>query len=212
MAFESSWLQRLQQGLGQMTLQVTEEQQQQLCEYIALLDRWNKTYNLTAVRDPLEMVSKHLLDSLAISPYLVGERILDMATGAGIPGTPLAIINPQRSFTLLDSSSKKIRFVRQATMELGLKNVEAIHSRIEQLQPDVPYNSITARAFTALPNMVKLAGHLLNSENRLLAMKAIPPTEEIKQLTDSGYQVDIIDLTVPLLEGERCLVAIQKSP
>jgi len=210
MAFESSWLQRLQQGLGQMTLQVTEEQQQQLCEYIALLDRWNKTYNLTAVRDPLEMISKHLLDSLAISPYLVGERILDMATGPGIPGIPLAIINPQCSFTLLDSNSKKIRFVRQATMELGLKNVEAIHSRIEQLQPEMPYHSITARAFTALPNMVKLSGHLLNEENRLLAMKALLPTEEINKLKDSGYNVEAYSLNIPLLEGERCLITIQK--
>jgi 16S rRNA (guanine527-N7)-methyltransferase len=133
-----------------------------------------------------------------------------MATGPGIPGIPLAIINPQRSFTLLDSNSKKIRFVRQAAMELGLNNVKAIHSRIEQLQPEISYDSITARAFTALPNMVKLSGHLLNEENCLLAMKALPPTEEIKQLQDSGYSVEINHLSVPLLEGERCLIAIRK--
>jgi 16S rRNA (guanine527-N7)-methyltransferase len=210
MAFELSWLQTLQQGLKQTDLLVTEAQQQQLCEYITLLDRWNKTYNLTAVRDPLEMITKHLLDSLVISPHLCGERILDMATGPGIPGIPLAIINPQRSFTLLDSNSKKIRFVRQAAMELGLNNVKAIHSRIEQLQPEISYDSITARAFTALPNMVKLSGHLLNEENCLLAMKALPPTEEIKQLQDSGYSVEINHLSVPLLEGERCLIAIRK--
>jgi 16S rRNA (guanine527-N7)-methyltransferase len=210
MTFETSWLQRLQQGLDQMPLEVAEAELHQLCEYITLLDRWNKTYNLTAVRDPLEMVTRHLLDSLVISPHLIGERILDMATGPGIPGIPLAIINPQCNFTLLDSSSKKIRFVRQATMELGLKNVEAIHSRIELLQPDKPFQSITARAFTALPNMVKLSGHLLNDENRLLAMKAVEPTEEIKELLEMGYRVETIPLNVPLLDGERCLVAIQK--
>jgi len=210
MAFESSWLQHLQQGLSQLPLEVREAEQHQLCEYIALLDRWNKAYNLTAVRDPLEMVSKHLLDSLAISPHLVGQQILDMATGPGIPGIPLAIINPQRSFTLLDSNSKKIRFVRQAVMELGLKNVDAIHSRIEQLQPEKPFQSIISRAFTALPNMVKLSRHLLNDDNRLLAMKATPPTEEIKLLLEMGYSVETTQLNVPLLDGARCLVVIRK--
>lgn len=210
MAFESSWLQPLQQGLSRLPLEVSKAEQHQLCEYIALLDRWNKAYNLTAVREPLKMISKHLLDSLAISPYLVGERILDMATGPGIPGIPLAIINPRRSFTLLDSNSKKIRFVRQAVMELGLKNIDAVHSRIEQLQPEKPFQSITSRAFTALPNMVKLSGHLLNEENRLLAMKAAQPKEEIKPLLEAGYRVETIPLNVPLLDGERCLVVIQK--
>ncbi len=210
MAFESSWLHSLQQGLSQQSLEVRESEQHQLCEYIALLDRWNKAYNLTAVREPLEMIPKHLLDSLAIAPYLVGERILDMATGPGIPGIPLAIINPQRSFTLLDSNSKKIRFVRQAVMELGLKNVDTIHSRIEQLQPKKPFQSIISRAFTALPNMVKLSGHLLNNGNRLLAMKATRPTEEIKPLLEAGYRVETIPLNVPLLDGARCLVVIQK--
>lgn len=210
MAFETSWLLRLQQGLKQMELLVSEAQQQQLCEYVALLNHWNKAYNLTAVRDPLEMVSKHLLDSLAVSPHLSGERILDMATGPGIPGIPLAIVNPQRTFTLLDSNSKKIRFVRQAVMELGLTNVEAIHSRIEQLQPERPFHSITARAFTALPRMVELSGHLLAKESRLFAMKATIPSDEIKQLRENGYQVEIYNLNVPLLEGERCLIVIFK--
>ncbi len=210
MVFESSWLESLQQGLSQQSLEVNESEQHQLCEYIALLYRWNKAYNLTAVREPLEMVAKHLLDSLVITPHLVGDRILDMATGPGIPGIPLAITNPQRSFTLLDSNSKKIRFVRQAVMELGLKNVDTIHSRIEQLQPEAPFQSIISRAFTALPNMVKLSGHLLNNDNRLLAMKAIQLTEEIKPLLEAGYRVETIPLNVPLLDGARCLVVIQK--
>ena len=209
MRFDPGWLQRLQQGLGQMDLQVTETQQQQLCEYVALLNRWNKTYNLTAIRDPLEMVSKHLLDSLVISTHLTGERVLDVATGPGLPGIPLAIVNPQRSFSLLDSNSKKIRFVRQAAMELGLNNVRVIHGRIENLQPETPFQSITSRAFTALPRMLELSSHLLGEKSRLLAMKAVLPIDEIKQLCGMGYQVETIQLAVPLLDGQRCLLVIK---
>ena len=209
MAVDPGLLKRLQQGLRQMALPVTDEQRQKLCHYIALLEHWNKAYNLTAIRDPLEMVAKHLLDSLSIAPYLQGERILDMATGPGLPGIPLAILFPKRQFTLLDSNGKKIRFVRQAAMELGLDNIRAVQSRIEAFRPESGFDTLTARAFTALPRMVDLCRHLLTPDNRLLAMKGAPSDEELKQLAGMAVQFEVIGLEVPLLAGRRQLVIIE---
>ena len=209
MQSDSVWQQRLQQGLQQMALAVTDKQQQKLCQYIVLLERWNRAYNLTAIRNPLEMVPKHLLDSLSIAPYLQGERILDMATGPGLPGIPLAILFPEHHFTLLDSNGKKVRFVRQAAMELGLDNLQAVQSRIEAFQSESGFDTLTARAFTALPRMVDLCRHLLTQDNRLLAMKGVPSDEEVKQLADKGVQFETIGLEVPLLEGRRQLVIIK---
>ena len=155
----------------QMSMSFSQDQISQYIEFIGLLQKWNKTYNLTAIRDPKEMVIKHLLDSLSIAPFINGDHILDVGTGAGLPGIPLAIANPAKHFTLLDGNSKKIRFVRQAVIELGLTNVTAIHSRIEQLPKEGQYSSITTRAFASLSDMLIIDTGLFQKNGQLLAMK-----------------------------------------
>jgi 16S rRNA (guanine527-N7)-methyltransferase len=206
---ESACRERLQQGAEKIGLELTSDQSDRLIHFLALLYKWNKAYNLTAVRDPLEMVSKHLLDSLAVSPHLTGVRCLDMGTGPGLPGIPLAIIRPEIAFTLLDSNNKKIRFVRQAVLELGLKNVEAVHSRVEDYQPERGFDSLISRAFTALPRMLDLTSHLRGAETRLLAMKAERGEEELSSL-EPGVEAKMIDLEIPFLQGARCLIQVSE--
>ncbi len=205
----SACRERLQQGAEILGLELTPDQSERLIHFLALLYKWNKAYNLTAVRDPLEMVSKHLLDSLAVSAHLTGVRCLDMGTGPGLPGIPLAIIRPEISFVLLDSNNKKIRFVRQAVLELGLKNVDAVHSRVEDYQPEKVFDSLIARAFTALPRMLELTTHLRGQQTQLLAMKADRGEEELSALGE-GFAARMIDLEIPFLQGVRCLIQVSE--
>ncbi|MCU7929758.1 MAG: 16S rRNA (guanine(527)-N(7))-methyltransferase RsmG [Candidatus Thiodiazotropha sp. (ex Codakia rugifera)] len=206
----SACRQRLQQGAMIMDVTLSEQQQQDLMQFLLLLVKWNKAFNLTAVRDPLEMVGRHLLDSLALLPHLTATSCLDMGTGAGLPGIPLAIMRPQTQFVLLDGNSKKIRFVRQAVMELGLKNVQPVHARVERYQPGSPFQILLSRAFSGLPKMLELTRELRGPETELLAMKGSVPHEEIAQI-EADYQCVIIPLQVPFDEGERCLVRIRQS-
>lgn len=207
---ESACLERLQQGTKVMEMALSDQQQQKLMQFLLLLVKWNKAFNLTAVRDPLEMVGRHLLDSLALLPHLTSTNCLDMGTGAGLPGIPLAIMRPQTQFVLLDGNSKKIRFVRQAVMELGLTNVEPVHARVENYHPETPFQTLISRAFTALPKMLELTSELRAPETELLAMKGNVPAEEIALLVPD-YRCDIIPLMVPFEEGERCLLRIRPS-
>jgi 16S rRNA (guanine527-N7)-methyltransferase len=200
---------RLLQGAEKLGLELTADQSQRLIHFLALLYKWNRAYNLTAVREPLEMVAKHLLDSLAVSPHLAGDRCLDMGTGPGLPGIPLAIIRPEISFVLLDSNNKKIRFVRQAVLELGLKNVEAVHVRVESYHPERAFDTLISRAFTALPRMLDLTNHLRGPETRLLAMKAERGEEELSSLGE-GFEAKMIDLEIPFLQGARCLIQVSE--
>jgi 16S rRNA (guanine527-N7)-methyltransferase len=202
--------QRLIAGVTQMGLELDEWQQRLMLDYLFLLVKWNAAYNLTAIRDPLEMVSRHLLDSLAIQPYLNAGPCLDMGTGAGVPGIPLAVIFPETEFVLLDSNSKKIRFVRQVKLELGLANVRTVHARVEQYQADRPFKTLIARAFTDLPNMLSLTGGLRQPGSELLAMKGLVPRDEIDTLS-SVVRAEVIPLQVPFESGERCLVRITQS-
>jgi 16S rRNA (guanine527-N7)-methyltransferase len=179
-----------------------------LLQFLTLLVKWNKAYNLTAVRDPLEMVGRHLLDSLAVLPHLWGQRCLDMGTGPGLPGIPLAIMRPQMNFVLLDSNGKKIRFVRQAVLELGLGNVEAVQQRLESYRPEEGFDTLIARAFTALPRMFELTARLRRPGTRLLAMKADKAESELAAL-DQGIESHVIPLTVPYTQGTRCLVEVK---
>ena len=202
---------RLKQGMEQMGQAITESEQDRLAGYLRLLLKWNSAYNLTAVRDPQEMVVRHLLDSLSVLPYISGQALLDAGTGPGLPGIPLAIMQPGRRFTLLDSNGKKIRFVRQAALELELENVIAVQQRIEDQNPTATLDLVMARAFTALPQLYRMCSPLLRRGGRLLAMKGTARSiaDEISDL--EGVTTEVHRVNVPFLEEERHLVIIQEA-
>ncbi|MCW8903471.1 16S rRNA (guanine(527)-N(7))-methyltransferase RsmG, partial [Sedimenticola sp.] len=158
---QNQWRHQLSEGLRIMAIDLSERRQQLLLDYLALLLKWNKAFNLTAIRDPGEMVPRQLLDSLSILNLVQGERVLDVGTGPGLPGIPLAVAQPDRQFVLIDSNGKKTRFVQQAVVALGLDNVQVVRTRVEAYQPDAGFDTITSRAFAALPKMVQLTRHLL---------------------------------------------------
>jgi 16S rRNA (guanine527-N7)-methyltransferase len=182
-----------------------------LLAYLALLDRWNRTYNLTAIRDPREMVGKHLLDSLAMHPYIGAGNLADLGAGAGLPGIPLAIAKPGLRLTLVESNGKKARFLREAVRTLGLANARVAESRAEALDEPGAYDAITARALATLPLIIALGGHLLKPGGRLLAMKGAVPDDEIASLP-AGWRVESVQpLTVPGLAAERHLVVVART-
>ncbi|MEG3192211.1 16S rRNA (guanine(527)-N(7))-methyltransferase RsmG [Lysobacter sp. D1-1-M9] len=187
-----------------------------LLAYLALLVRWNKTYNLTAVREPHEMVGKHLLDSLAMHSYLdaiaaSGGALADLGTGAGLPGIPLAIVKPGLHVTLVESNGKKARFMRAAVRQLGLTRASVAESRIEALGLPGGFDAITARALATLPLIVELGGHLLRPGGRLLAMKGVYPHEEIAALPAGWTLLAAHPLRVPGLDAERHLIEIGRA-
>ncbi|MCK5385757.1 MAG: 16S rRNA (guanine(527)-N(7))-methyltransferase RsmG [Gammaproteobacteria bacterium] len=201
----------LSKGLRQLNLAqpLDDKQQNTLIKYVELLNKWNKTYNLTAVRKPEQMVTRHLLDSLSICPYLRGKRVLDVGTGAGLPGIPLAVVFPERQFVLLDSNNKKTRFVVQAVSELELPNVDVVQSRVEEFESEALFDTIISRAYSAIGDMVKQTSHLLAVDGVFLAMKGANPIAEIDALS-SGYAVVKSDvIKVPGLEEERHLLEIK---
>ena len=196
----------LESGLKDLDLAIEDSRIEQLLDFIKLIDKWNKAYNLTAIRDKEEMVRLHLLDSLAILPFVEGRRIVDIGTGAGLPGIPLAICLPETEFTLLDSNAKKTRFVQQAVLELKLKNVQIHHGRVEQYHPKVLFDAALCRAFASLEDIVKLTAHLLNEGGILLAMKGQSPDAELKRLSAKS---SVVPIHVPGVEAERCLVRVE---
>jgi len=182
-----------------------------LLDYLALLDRWNKTYNLTAIRDPREMLSKHLLDSLSMAPRVRPGALADLGTGPGLPGIPLALAVPGLAVTLVESNGKKCRFLREVVRQLGLGNVRVLESRAEAVDEPGAYDQITARAMDTLAGILEVGGHLLSPTGRLLAMKGQRPDAEIAALPP-GWQVEtIVPLAVPGLEGERHLVTVARA-
>ncbi len=184
-----------------------------LLAYLALLARWNATYNLTAVRDPAQMVPRHLLDSLAMQPFVRDLGTLaDLGTGPGLPGIPLAIATPSLRVTLVESNGKKARFLREAVRQLGLANAEVAESRIEAFHPQAGFDAITARALATLPQILALGGHLLAPGGRLLAMKGVHPEEEIAALPAGWVLAGTYPLHVPGLDAERHLVEIVRAP
>ncbi|MGL6071509.1 16S rRNA (guanine(527)-N(7))-methyltransferase RsmG [Craterilacuibacter sp.] len=199
----------LKQGLAELDMGLSDAQVAQLEAYLALLAKWNHTYNLTAVREEARMVSHHLLDSLTLVPHLAGfKRLLDVGSGGGMPGIPAAIACPQLQVVLLDSNHKKTTFLRQAAIELGLANVEVVTSRVEAYQPAQKFDCITSRAFSELSEFVRLTPHLLAEDGQWLAMKGVYPYEEIAQLPASVRMADVLPLSVPGLEAERHLVRV----
>ncbi|MGR9114743.1 MAG: 16S rRNA (guanine(527)-N(7))-methyltransferase RsmG [Gammaproteobacteria bacterium] len=196
----------LESGLKDLGLTIESSRIEQLLDFIGLINKWNKAYNLTAIRNKEEMVRLHLLDSLAILPYIEGQRIIDIGTGAGLPGIPLAICLPGIEFTLLDSNAKKTRFVQQAVLELKLNNVHIHHGRVEDYRPDTLFDAVLCRAFASLEDIIKLTGHLLGEGGVLLAMKGHVPDAELKRLSADS---SVIPIQVPGTEAKRCLVRLE---
>ena len=195
-------------GMEQLGLAATEEQVDLLLAFVSLIEKWNKAYNLTAIRNRDEILRLHILDSLSILPYITGQKIIDVGTGAGLPGIPLSIFLPDVQFTLLDSNSKKTRFVQQVVLELKLSNVEVVHSRAENLHRDGEYDAVLSRAFASLNDIKNLTEHLLQPEGVLIAMKGQVPEAELKKIKQK-YTVNSIVL--PGVEAERCVLRINKT-
>jgi 16S rRNA (guanine527-N7)-methyltransferase len=198
----------LQQGCAALPISVDARQQERLLDYLALLSRWNQTYNLTAVRDEAQMVTRHLLDSLAIVPHLPCQRFLDVGTGAGLPGVPLALLFPEREFHLLDSNGKKTRFLFQVKTALCLDNIVVHQARVEAFRVTEPFETILSRAFASLQDMVHGCRHLLATGGRILAMKGAYPTQELAAVRQQCAEVVVHPLAVPGLGEQRHLVEI----
>ncbi|HET6631812.1 MAG TPA: 16S rRNA (guanine(527)-N(7))-methyltransferase RsmG [Rhodanobacteraceae bacterium] len=209
-AILSSLEHQLDAGIAALGLTLPGEATTRLLAYLRLLERWNAHYNLTAVREPAQMVTRHLLDSLAVAPHVDGDTLADLGAGAGLPGIPLAIAAPQRAVTLIDANGKKARFMRTARRELALDNVSVVEARVEQAEGR--FDCIVARAFASLPRMLALGGHLLAPGGRWLALKGRLPEDEIAALP-AGFRIDgTVSLSVPGLNAERHLLVMSKAP
>ncbi len=201
---------RLQEGLAAMYGQAEPEWVQQFARLLRLLDKWNRAFNLTAVRDPAEMVTRHILDSLSARPFLAGVSVLDVGTGAGFPGLPLALVEPQRHFTLLDSGGKKIRFVRHVLGELALDNVIVEQARVEVFEPADLYDVVISRAFSSLDEFVRRCEGLVALGGCLLAMKGRRPDAELKAIPHAWEAAEVARLEVPGLRGDRHMVVMRR--
>lgn len=197
--------------LSETSLDVSDEQIDLLIQYVELLNKWNKAYNLTSVRDPSEMLIKHIMDSLMVGKHLSGQRFIDVGTGPGLPGIPLAILYPDYQFTLLDSLGKRITFLKQVVFLLKLQNVELMLSRVEEFTPDIPFDGVLSRAFSSLNDMVSWCSHLIATEKgRFFALKGQYPTEEIDLLPENIKLVASHNIVVPKLDGQRHLIELKK--
>jgi len=199
---------RLQKGLQALDIALSDEQQLKLLAFIDLLVKWNRVYNLTAVRDPIKILDRHILDSLTVLPYLHGSRFIDVGAGAGIPGIPLAIAQHDKHFVLLDSNRKKTRFMQQAKTELELNNVEVISDRVENYKPDQPFDAVISRAFASLEKMALWCCHLINEKGVLLAMKGGYPEQEISELANSFEIKAVHKIDYAGLNADRYLLEI----
>lgn len=203
--------QQLQQGIAAMNLAFSDAQQAQMLAYVALLQKWNSTYNLTALRDEASMISHHVLDSLSLMPHLdSSKRLIDVGSGGGMPGILCAISYPEMDMTLLDANRKKTTFLQQVVIELGLKNVQVQSCRVESLA-DQSYEIVTSRAFAELVDFVTLTKGLIHPQGEWIAMKGMYPKEEIDRLPDWVEVTAVKALSVPAVAAERHLVCMQKK-
>lgn len=204
-------LNKLSRLLDEAGISLTDHQKTQLVAYVDMLHKWNKAYNLTSVRDPAEMVVRHILDSIVVAPYLQGQCFIDVGTGPGLPGIPLAIVLPDAHFTLLDSLGKRVRFLRQVQHELKLENITPVQSRVEAYPSEPPFDGVISRAFASLNDMVSWCHHLPGEKGRFYALKGQLPEDEIASLPDDFSVESVEKLRVPQLEGERHLVIIKSN-
>jgi len=202
-------LNKLSRLLDEAGITLTDHQKSQLVAYVEMLHKWNKAYNLTSVRNPDEMLVRHILDSIVAAPHLQGERFIDVGTGPGLPGIPLAIALPDAHFTLLDSLGKRVRFLRQVQHELKLTNITPVQSRVEDFSAVPPFDGVISRAFASLTDMVSWCHHLPGPDGRFYALKGLIPSDEIALLPIDLSVESVIELSVPHLEGERHLVVVK---
>lgn len=204
-------LNKLSRLLDEAGISLTDHQKNQLVAYVEMLHKWNKAYNLTSVRDPNEMLIRHILDSIVVAPHLQGERFIDVGTGPGLPGIPLSIVLRDAHFTLLDSLGKRVRFLRQVQHELHLTNVTPVQSRVEDFPADPPFDGVISRAFASLNDMVNWCQHLPGTQGKFYALKGLIPNDEIDTLPAQFSVESIVKLAVPHLEGDRHLVVIKAN-
>jgi len=201
----------LAEGLESLGARLASGAEERLLAYLALVEKWNRVYSLTAVRDPGSMLQQHLLDSLAVLPYLSGTRVLDVGSGAGLPGIPMAIALPEARVTLIDANHKKSAFLRQAVIELNLDNVHVICQRVEQWRPEAPFDVVISRAFSDLGQFIELAGRLCARDGVLAAMKGVYPHEELSQIPAGFRLSEVIALQIPGLSASRHLVIVRPA-
>lgn len=196
--------------LDQAQIDLSEEQIERQLALVGLLDKWNKAYNLTSVRNPKDMLTRHIMDSLAVRKYLHGQRFIDVGTGPGLPGLPLAIAEPDKEFVLLDSLGKRIRFIRQVCHELKLTNVTAVQARVEDYQDEKQFDGVISRAFASLNDMLSWCEHLPAENGRFYALKGLYPQDELEQLPEQ-YKIESIEqINVPGIDASRHIVIISK--
>ena len=204
-------LSKLTKLLAKADIQLTDKQKQQLVDYVGLLHKWNKAYNLTSVREPEQMLVRHIMDSIVVNGHLKGDKFIDVGTGPGLPGVPLAIIRPDAHFVLLDSLGKRIRFLKQVQHELGLTNIEPVQSRVEEYPVEDGFDGVISRAFASLNDMLSWCHHLPAREGRFYALTGVVRDEELAQLPE-GFEVEsITELKIPELDEQRHLVKLFKK-
>lgn len=206
-----SLLQSLHEGLAEMGLEIPEARANRMLDYLDILAKWNRIYNLTAVRKTEQMLTRHLLDSLAILPYVRPGRIIDVGSGAGLPGIPLALAMPESEFVLLDSNSKKTRFMQQAKADLQLDNLEVVHERVEDYRPEARFDTVVSRAYSSLSGMLESTAHLLKEDGINLAMKGVYPLAELDAIPEGYELVGVEQLHVPGLDADRHVVIIKRA-
>ncbi|MDI5836772.1 16S rRNA (guanine(527)-N(7))-methyltransferase RsmG [Shewanella xiamenensis] len=202
---------QLEAYLAEINLPATAEQKKQLLDFVGMLNKWNKAYNLTSVRDPEIMLVRHIMDSLVVSKHLQGERFIDVGTGPGLPGIPLAIMNPDKTFMLLDSLGKRIRFQKQVAFELGIHNISSIESRVEAYQPEQKFDGVLSRAFASIHDMLTWCHHLPAEHGQFYALKGQLSDEEMQQIPAGFAITETIELKVPKLDEQRHLLKIIKE-
>jgi 16S rRNA (guanine527-N7)-methyltransferase len=204
-------LDTLQSGVDKLGLSIPSDKQASMLAYLRLVEKWNRVYNLTAVRGIRKLLIRHLLDSLTVLPHLCGRRILDIGTGAGLPGIPLALAAPELQLVLLDSNAKRIRFLRQVVAELALDNVTLVQDRVEEYRSGEKFDTLVSRAYTSLAAMIESSGHLLSDDGCIIAMKGLWPGDETTTIPE-GFHIDrVIDTHVPELNEQRHLVLCRRE-
>jgi 16S rRNA (guanine527-N7)-methyltransferase len=202
---------QLESYLAETGLTASAQQQKQLIDFVGMLHKWNKAYNLTSVRDPEAMLIRHVMDSLVVSEYLVGQRFIDVGTGPGLPGIPLAILNPDKQFVLLDSLGKRIRFQKQVQFELGIKNIVSVESRVEAYYPGEGFDGVLSRAFASIQDMLSWCQHLPAPDGVFYALKGQLNDEEMAKIPEGFLLTQVIELKIPRLDEQRHLLKLIKQ-